>query len=200
MSNKKALARKAMHSPLFSKEAVRRSEHLITDMVAKFLAKLSGYASGTMPVDLTVGFCCITADVAMNYGFQRPFNVLDAEGFQSELINSAEALLPFFLWSKYFPRVFGGVSRVAARLPRWFMSRFMKPFALVNWCLDVSLTCPLQCGLMDPLAHDDVNRYLVSKLYTYKSALLPNGIFVRCSISIFTPISRKANSHLRLER
>ena len=145
MSNKKALARKAMHSPLFSKEAVRRSEHLITDMVAKFLAKLSGYASGTMPVDLTMGFCCITADVAMNYGFQRPFDALDAEGFKSELIHAAEALLQLFLWSVYFPRFFGGVFRVTACLPRWFMSRFIKPFTLVNWCLDVSLTCPLRC-------------------------------------------------------
>ena len=134
-----------MHSPLFSKEAVRRSEHLITDMLAKFLEKLSGYASGTRPVDLSLGFRCIAADVSMNFGIQRPFNVLDAEGFQSEIIDSAEALLELFMWSAYFPRFFGGVSRVTARLPRWFMSRFMKPFALVKWCLDVSLTYPLQC-------------------------------------------------------
>ena len=137
-SSKGALARKSMHSPLFSKEAVRRSEHLITDMLAKFLEVLSDCSSSQRSVDLTMGYKCLAADIAMNYAFQRPLNTLDAEGFQSEILKGTEAFSRMFHWPYYFPKFFGCVVRVAAYLPMWFLSRFMKLFALVNWALAVS--------------------------------------------------------------
>lgn len=136
-STKTALARKSMHSPPFSKEAVRRSEHLITDMLAKFLDLLSGYVSGARPVDLTMGVRCLTADISMNYAFQRPFNALDEDGFQSQVIMGTDASSRLFQWLAYFPRFFGGVFRVAENLPEWLIRRYMRPFALVNWCLEV---------------------------------------------------------------
>ena len=142
-STKTALARKTMHSPLFSKEAVRRSEHLITDMLAKFLDTLSGYVSGSRPVDLSMGLMCLTADITMNYAFQRPFNALDAKGFQSEVIMGADAFTELFQWPNYFPNTFRVISLVIACLPGWVTSRFMKPFALVSWCLKVSTTRPI---------------------------------------------------------
>ena len=138
MTSKGALARKSMHSPLYSKEAVRRSEYLITDMIAKFLEVLSDCSSNPRSVDLTMGYKCLAADIAMNYAFQRPLNTLDAEGFQSEVMKGTEAFTRIFYWPHYFPNVFGCVDRVAARLPMWFLSRFMKPFTLVNWILAVS--------------------------------------------------------------
>ena len=144
-SSKGGLARKSMHSPLFSKEAVRRSEHLITDMLAKFFKVLSDCSLKSRSVDLTMGYKCIAADVAMNYAFQRPLNTLDAEGFQSEVLTGTEAFARMFHWPLYFPNVFECVVRVAAYLPMWFLSRFMKPFTLVNWCLAVSSRFISQC-------------------------------------------------------
>lgn len=200
-SNRSALDRKNMHSPLFSKEAVRRSEHLITDMLANFLKTLSGYASGASPLDLTMGFGCLAADVSMNYTFQRPLNALDAEGFQSELVKASAANSAMFQWPIHFPKLFGGFFRVTTCLPRWFVSRFMKPLALVGWCSEVCATRPFQYCSIGPLAHDGMKRYAVSRLYTYKSALPSKGVvYVRFLISISTPISRKGNSRLRLMR
>lgn len=129
-----------MHSPLFSKDSVRRSEHLITDMLAKFLDILSGYDSGARPVDLSMAVRCLTADVSMNYAFQRPLNALDAEDFQSPILNGVAAFQGTFQWPIYFPNFFGGVSWVTAYLPGWFIRRFVKPVALVGWCLEVSAT------------------------------------------------------------
>ena len=133
-----ALTRKSMHSPLFSREAVRSSEHLLTDMLAKFLKVLSDCSSSPRSVDLTMGYKCLTADIAMNYAFQRPLNTLDAEGFQSDVMKGTEAFSKMFHWSNHFPNFFGSVARVAAYLPMWVLSRFLKPFSLVNWILAVS--------------------------------------------------------------
>lgn len=135
-----------MHSPPFSKEAVRRSEHLITDMLAKFLDLLSGYVSGARPVDLTMGVRCLTADISMNYAFQRPFNALDEDGFQSQVIMGTDASSRLFQWLAYFPGFVGGVFRVAENLPEWLIRRYMRPFALVNWCLEVSAIRPVYAG------------------------------------------------------
>ena len=146
-NSRRALMRKSMQSPLFSKEAVRNSEHLITDMLAKFLGILSGYASRVRPVDLSMGLTCLAADVSMNYGFQKPVNALDAEDFGSEIIQAAEANIKLFFWSIHFQKTLRAFSWVATRLPRWFIRRFMKPIALVDWCLGVSATRPNDTNL-----------------------------------------------------
>ena len=137
-SGKSALVRKSMQAPLFSKEAVRSSEHLITDMVAKFLDVLSGYASRASPLDLSTGFTCLAADVSMNYGFQKPLNALYAENFESEIIKSNEMFLKYFFWTIYFRKFVEAFYWVTMYLPRWFMGRFMKPLVLVKSCLGVS--------------------------------------------------------------
>ena len=128
-----------------SREAVRRSEYLITDLLAKFLNILSDYASGARPVDLSLGTKCLTADISMNYAFQRPFNALDAEYFLAPLLTSVDGLTTLFLWPAYFPRTFGALARLVAGLPRWFKSRYLKPFAAVDWALEVSEICLLLC-------------------------------------------------------
>ena len=144
-STKRALVRKNMQSPLFSKEAVRRSEYLVTDMLAKFLETLSEYASAARPVDLTLGLRCLAADVSMNFGFQRPLNALDAPGFQSEVLDAAAALLDLFMWPINFPNFAQGVFWVTERLPKWFLHRFMKRIALLSWCLEVSAPRLVYC-------------------------------------------------------
>ena len=146
-NSRSALVRKSMQAPLFSKEAVRNSEHLITDMLAKFLGLLSGYASRARPVDLSMGLACLAADISMNYGFQKPVNALDAEDFESEIIQGAEALVKLFFWSVHFRKTLGAFNWVATQLPRWFIRRFMKPIALVDWCLGVSAARPNDTNL-----------------------------------------------------
>ena len=128
-----------MHSPLFSKEAVRRSEHLITDILAKFLDILPNYVLGERPVDLSMGFKCLTADIAMNYTFQRPLNALDEEGFQSHVLTGVAPFMQMAQWTVYFPTFFRGVSQVTGCLPLWVTNKFIEPYALLMWVLEVSL-------------------------------------------------------------
>ena len=149
-TSKRALIRKNMQIPLFSKEAVRSSEHLITDMLAKFLGILSGYASREKPVDLSMGLSCLAADISMNYGFQKPVNALDAQDFESEIISAAEEFLKYFFWAVYFRRTVEAFFWVTTHLPRWFIRKFMKPLALINWCLEVSATRPNDTNLSVP--------------------------------------------------
>lgn len=138
-STKAALARKSMHTPLFSKEAIRRSEHLITDILAHFLDILPNYVLGERPVDLTMGFKCLTADIAMNYTFQRPLNALDEEGFQSPVLTGVATFTRLTQWTFYFPTFARRVSRVIGCLPFWVTNYFIKPYALLMWLLEVSL-------------------------------------------------------------
>ena len=144
MSTKTALARKNMHSPLFSKESVRRSEHLITDKVAKFLKIISRYSSAAKPVDLTMAYRCLSTDVGMNYVFQRTPDALDAEDFESGVLKGADAFVGMFLWPVYFPGLFGGLMRVMTSLPEWLMNRYVKPMSPVMWCLKASSPHPVQ--------------------------------------------------------
>lgn len=142
-----------MHLPSFSREAVRRSEHLITDMLAKFIDILSGYAPGARSVDLTDALSCLFADIAMNYAFQRPFNALDQEGFQPDVLKGVEAFKGMWLWPMYIPKICGGVTWVIQCLPVWLTSKMIKPFALVNESLEVSATCPIYTESFRSLAH-----------------------------------------------
>lgn len=189
-----------MVTPLLTKEAIRRSEFLITDMLAKFLKQLSCCASGARPVDLSMGFSCLAADVSMNLAFQRPFNALDAEGFQSELVKAIEGSFTTAQWPFNYPTLFRGLYWVIIRLPKWFASRFVTSIVLAKSCLEVSATYPIQRCPINALTQDGINRYPAGKFFTYKAALPPKVIYVRSSISTCTPTSRKANSRLRLMR
>ena len=111
-------------------------------MLAKFLNILSGYASEAKPVNLSLGLRCLTSDVSMNYTFQRPFNTLDAEGFHSDVLAGIGGLTGMMQWPGYFPNFFAGVSWVIGRLPKWFIGKSLKPYALVSWCLEVSARRP----------------------------------------------------------
>ena len=99
-----------------------------------------------------MGYKCLASDIAMNYVFQRPLNTLDAEGFQSEILNGTDAFLQIVNWPLYFPNVFKCMDRVAASLPTWFLSRFMRPLTLVKWALAVSSRFISQCWLIQSLA------------------------------------------------
>lgn len=114
-------------------------------MLAKFLGTLYDCSVNPRSVNLTMGYKCLASDIAMNYAFQRPLNTLDAEDFNSEVLKGTDAFSLIFNWPLYFPNVFKLMDRVAASLPTWFLSRFMKPLMLVKWGLAVSSRLISQC-------------------------------------------------------
>ena len=86
-----------------------------------------------------MGFKCLTADIAMNYTFQRPLNALDAEGFQSPVLTGVAIFTRLTQWTFYFPTFASEVSRVIGCLPVWVTKSFVKPYAQLMWLLEVSL-------------------------------------------------------------
>lgn len=79
-----------MFTPFFSPEAIRRVEPLIQDFVNKFMDKMHTAASSGNVVNLSQGFRCLTADVIMNYSFQRPLGALEASDFEFPLLNALD--------------------------------------------------------------------------------------------------------------
>ena len=86
-----------------------------------------------------MGFKCLTADIAMNYTFQRPLKALDEEGFQSAVLTGVAIFTQLTQWTVYFPTFASGASRVIGCLPVWVTRNFVKPYALLMWLLEVSL-------------------------------------------------------------
>ena len=86
-----------------------------------------------------MGFKCLTADIAMNYTFQRPLNALDEEGFQSPVLAGAAIFLQIVQWNYYFPTFAQGFLRVLGCLPVRIIKTFVKPYALLIWLMEVSL-------------------------------------------------------------
>ena len=86
-----------------------------------------------------MGFKCLSADIAMNYTFQRPLHALDEESFQSPVLAGAAIFTQIVQWNYYFPTFAQGVLRVLGCLPRRVINTFVKPYALLMWLMDVSL-------------------------------------------------------------
>ena len=64
-----ARPRKDMLQPFFSEAAIRRVEILMTDEIAKILTKIRVAASENTPINLSLGFKCLAADIVMIYTF-----------------------------------------------------------------------------------------------------------------------------------
>ncbi|KAI4245245.1 MAG: hypothetical protein L6R40_002602 [Gallowayella cf. fulva] len=123
---KTALPRKKLLSPGFTREAVRRGESRIASRVDKFLEKLSVYAETGRPVNLSRGSMCLAADTVMDFAFQKPYNALDAEDFQSDLLVPIVDFCKILQWPMYFPRMIGAIFKITSILPTWVLERWFK--------------------------------------------------------------------------
>lgn len=142
LETKPAMARINMISPYFSREAIRRAEPLISKCTVKFISVLSDAATSGKPVNLSLGFRCITADTIMNHSFQKPLGALDAPDFDYPLIMALDASLKDIQWVHYFPTPFGLLFRLTDLLPDSLFEKLFKPLYLTKWCLNVRYTRP----------------------------------------------------------
>ncbi|KAL8807853.1 MAG: hypothetical protein Q9200_004517 [Gallowayella weberi] len=123
---KTALPHRKLLAPGFTREAVRRGELRVASRVEKFLEKLGGYAETGRPVNLTKGTMCLAADAVMDFAFQTPYNALDAEDFQSDILVPVVDFCKMLQWPMYFPRTFGAVFKITNILPSWVLERWFK--------------------------------------------------------------------------
>lgn len=137
LETKPAMARVNMISPYFSREAIRRAEPLTLKCTIKFITLLSEAATSGKVVNLSFGFRCTTADIIMNYSFQKPLGALDAHDFRFPLIMALDASLKDIQWVHYFPKPFGLLFRITDLLPETLIEKLFQPLYLTKWCLNV---------------------------------------------------------------
>ncbi len=126
---KEAKPLKDMYQHYFSRSAIQRLEGLIHEKTNQFLSALEDAAKSSRPVDLTLGYKCLTADVVMGYCYQKTFGALDAPDFRCQLLLDLEELFRGAPLAWYFPEFVNTLSRLLAKVPRSLIERWMKPMA-----------------------------------------------------------------------
>jgi len=107
---------------------------MVQDKVNKFLMILREASSeNTKVLDLSLGFSCLTADVAMQYCYQKPFGALDAPDFQFEAIITIEEFLNVVPVSWYFPNLMRAINKLTSKLPATLIQKYMPPVAAIQW-------------------------------------------------------------------
>ena len=148
---KEAKPHRDMYFPYFSRAAVNRLEPIIKQQLSKFVAKLEQAASDSRPVDLSLGFRCLTADSLMHYSYDKPFGALDAPDFEFPMIVAIESFFDNSTFGWYLPNFMGLFVRMMAKLPRSWI-QWNKPFAAALGNLDVSpLLLPDEYALLIPV-------------------------------------------------
>ncbi len=129
LDTKEAMARKNMMNPYFSQEAIRRAEPLIQQFTTKFLRILERVALEARPVNMSMGFKCLAADVNMNFSFQKPLGALDAPEFDFPLVKATDASIKDVQWVMYFPKMFRSLFDAIDLLPQGIVERYFVPLA-----------------------------------------------------------------------
>ena len=143
LETKPAVAHKSMFTPFFSPEAIRRAEPFVQDFVNIFMDKIRIAASLGNVVNLSQGFRCLTADIIMNYSFQRPLGALEAPGFEFPLlVNAIDGFAGTVQWRLYFPNAVAVLFHVVQLLPANMKAGLVKPLRLTQDCISVGKTAP----------------------------------------------------------
>lgn len=126
-----------MYQSSFSKAAIQRVESLIQGQVRRFLDILKQTAADDKVVNLSYGYRCLTADVIMNYCYQKPFGAMDAPDFEFPLMLALQDFLPLSLWPVYFPVTFDRIFDISTALPLSMVKKLMPALAAAKWIQNV---------------------------------------------------------------
>lgn len=143
---KAAKPHKDLFVPHFSKAAINRLEPLIHEKLSLFLTRMESAAFKKTPVEINLGYCCLTSDVVMYYCYQQTFGALDAPDFRFQIILDLEdfsTVVPLF-W--YFPTVGAIMFGIVNLLPKAVQRKYFPAAAAMNYIVDVSVT---QIPLLD---------------------------------------------------
>lgn len=135
---KEAKVRKDMFAPYFSRAAISRLESLVQEKIYKFLNILDVATSAEKPIDLNLGFSCLTADVVMHYCYQKTFGALDAPDFRFRPIVAIEEVLGSAAYTRYFPKTFKVIDWITQKLPDETVRKYLAPVAATTWIQRVS--------------------------------------------------------------
>jgi hypothetical protein len=130
--------RREFYSNHFSKAAVRRAEFLVQAKLSQFLKSLKAAALEDRLVNFTFAFRCLTADIVMQYAYQKDFGALKDNALTMPFIEMLTHSSDFAQWHQHFPLLFCLINRVAMMMPEAFKKRFLKPLGAIQMLQDVS--------------------------------------------------------------
>lgn len=128
-----AKERRDMFNPFFSKGAVRRVESLLHAKFTLFLSKLKSAALNNKVTNLSMAFKCLTADIIMDYCYQKDYGALDAPDFESPLLVSLRGSGAVAQWYQHFPNFVNWLNRTTTKLPKSFKDKYVKAVAGFQW-------------------------------------------------------------------
>jgi hypothetical protein len=138
-ATKEAKQRKDMFQPYFSKAAILRVEPLLKQHTTKLIALLCKAGKAHRVVDLTMAFKCLTADIIMDYCYQKPFGAMDAPDFQFPLIKALDDSASTGQWDKYFVKIVNLLSNVVLSIPPVIGTAIIPAMKSILWMRDVSV-------------------------------------------------------------
>ncbi|KAL8787525.1 MAG: hypothetical protein Q9213_002183 [Squamulea squamosa] len=112
-----ARQRKEAYAHYFSQDAIAKIEPQIHQKVDQFLALLQRATKSHNPVDLSMGFLCLVADVIVDYAYREEFGGMSVEDFTHPLIEAGDSLLVWTQWGLYFCKFFTTLDVVTDWLP-----------------------------------------------------------------------------------
>lgn len=120
---------KDLYAAYFSRSAIQNLEGSIQEKVNKFVTILQKAAALSSPVDLTLAYKCLTADVIMSYCFDKDFRALDAPKFRSKPLEDMEGLFSTATFVWYWPKLFNYLCRCLAKVPPSILAQIAPPLA-----------------------------------------------------------------------
>lgn len=137
---KPAKARRDLYMPFFSRKSIQQLEVLIHRQLTKFLDKLEAQAaSAGNNVDMTLGYKCLTADVIMEYSFQKNLGFLDAPDFQHFLILALDDFFKTAPVQWYLPNLSHFMFLITSNLPQKVVEKYIPALAGTKWVVEVSI-------------------------------------------------------------
>ena len=133
MPQPQAKPRKDLFVSAFSRVSISKLEPLIRASIAKFIGLLRTAGKEHRLVDLSLGFRCLTADVAMEYSFQEPLGALDAPEFKFKLITALDEYASGGLYEKYFLGALTLFAKMLELLPPTVVEKILPPIAIIQY-------------------------------------------------------------------
>ncbi|KAJ6520602.1 cytochrome P450 [Mycena vulgaris] len=155
-----AKTRREMLSPLFSRRATLKLEHVIQEKVDKLVDRILSHRDGAA-CNLFMAFRSATLDIITSYCFAQSFDTLDHPDFQHPILAAILSGVSVIWTFKYFPSLYS----IAEHTPGWFMHSispvskgYTDLFAFLSQYLDKILADPSALNLAD---HEIIYHHLL---------------------------------------
>lgn len=125
-----------LYSPHFSRINAQAGEFVVKQYLNKFIHKLSVMND---PIDLTLGYRALCADIVARYVLGKPFGALDGDDFSNPMLDFMQDSLgsPSFTFGWYLPSINKQMHKLARRFPVFFVL-ISKPIRAMFYQMNVS--------------------------------------------------------------